>query len=426
MAVGKTQMDQAKSQSPWRYPNFVKLWSATTVSVFGDQFTRLALPLLAVETLHASAAQMGILTMAESLPILLFGLLAGVWVDRNRKKLILISADLARGLLLVTIPVATLIGMLHLAQLYVVAFLVGSLAIVFNVAYQSILPQLVQRTQLLDGNSKLEASRSVSVVAGPGFAGLIIQWLSAPLAIVCDGFSYVMSAILLARLDCNDDVREEQQRRRNVVAEVREGLALSLGDPYLRAIAGANAMENFFVTAIDALYILFLTRDLGLTAGMIGLIVSIGSIGSLGGAMLARPVAERLGIGTTILGATFLLAVSRVPIAVATPTLAIPLLIVARTLRGLVLPISNVNQLTLRQAITPDHLQGRMNATLRVLSWWTIPLGGLVGGILGSLIGVRLVISLAVLGGFATFFWLIRSPIRTLVQDHVELPEARR
>lgn len=370
-------MAQAHSHALWRHPKFARLWGATTVSVFGDQFTRLALPLLAVETLHASAAQMGLLTVAESLPILLFGLLAGVWVDRARKKLILLGADLARGLLLLTIPVAALLGVLHLAQLYAVAFLVGTLAVFFNVAYQSILPQLVRRAQLLDGNSKLEASRSVSVIAGPGLAGLVIQWVSAPVAIVCDGCSYVASALLLTGLDGDDDRRAGQRERRSIVAEMREGLALSLGDPAIRAIAGANALDNFFTTAIDALYILFLTRDLGLAAGTIGLIVAVGSIGSLGGALLARPVAERLGIGATILGATFLLAVSRVPIAVATPALAIPLLVAARTLRGLVLPISNVNQLTLRQAITPDHLQGRMNATLRVLSWWTIPLGGL-------------------------------------------------
>ena len=401
--------------SLWRHRDFLKLWVGETISLFGSQFTFLALPLIAALTLQASPAEMGILTAVETAPFLLIGLFAGVWVDRRRKRPLLIAGDLGRALLLGTIPLAAFAGVLSINQLYVVGFLVGICTVFFDVAYQSYLPALVNREQLVEGNSKLEVSRSVAQLSGPGIAGVVIQLLTAPLAIILDVLSFLISGLFLGLIR-----REEPAPTRaahpSVFADIREGLAVVFGNPYLRAIAGSTGTSNFFGNAIGALFILFATQDLKLSPAAIGIAAGLGNVGGLVGALLAGRLAARFGLGRVIIGSMFLAGLSGLLFAVATPASALPLIVFSGFCAGMGGTIYNINQISLRQAIIAQRLQGRMNATMRFLVWGTMPLGGLAGGLLGELMGLRSAIALAAAGGTLAFLWVLASPVRTLSQ----------
>jgi MFS family permease len=397
----------------WRHPDFLRLWSAQTISVFGDNFTALALPLIAAITLDATPGQMGILTAVERLPFLVLGLMAGVWVDRARRRPILIVGDIGRGVVLLSIPLAAVLGTLGMPHLYVVGVVVGTFTLFFDVAYQAYLPSLVERTQLVEGNSKLEATRSIAALAGPGFAGAIIQRLTAPLAIIVDAISFFFSAGLLATIRRSEAVPARAERQ-SMAVEVREGLGVVFGSPYLRSIAACTGTSNLFSTAIFTLYILFATRELGLNAAAIGLIFSIGNAAAVAGALLAGRLGARLGVGRVIVGAAVVFGVATIPIVLAQPATAYPLLILSGLLFSFVNPVYNINQVSLRQAITPLRLQGRMNATMRFLVWGTIPLGGLLGGALGDAFGLRPAIAISALGGMTSFLWVLLSPVRTL------------
>lgn len=399
--------------SLWRHADFMKLWTAQTISVFGTGFTQLALPLIAVTLLGATPAQMGFLGAAEYLPFLLFGLVAGVWVDRWRRRPVLIVSDAGRALVLGTIPLAAAGRVLGMPQLYLVGFAAGILTVFFDVAYQAYLPALVDRRQLVEGNSRLEASRSIAQVASPGIAGVIIQVLSAPVAIALDALSYLASALLIGRIGRREG-RPDPSGRRPMLAEVREGLGVVFGSPLLRSIAACTGTSNFFGNVVWALIIIFAVRELGLTAAALGVIFAIGNGGALVGALLAARVGQRLGLGPTIILAAVAVALGSVPLVFATPRTAVPLLIVGGLLASFSNPIYNITQVSLRQAITPHRLQGRMNATMRFVVWGTIPLGSLAGGALGELLGLRQAITVGVAGGLLAFLWVLVSPVRSL------------
>lgn len=396
----------------WRHTDFLKLWTAQTISVFGSQFTTLAVPLIAALTLRATPAQMGILTAVETAPFLLVGLFAGVWVDRWQQRRILIAGDIGRGLLLLSIPITAMTGGLGMMQLYVVGFLVGILTVFFDVAYQSYLSALVDRAQLVEGNSRLEVSRSAAQISGPGVAGVVIQALTAPVAIVLDALSFFVSGLLIGFIRRKE--ASGRQTRAPLLAEVREGLAVVFGNRLLRSIAGCTGTSNFFTSALFTLYILFATRELGLRAAALGVVFTIGNVGALAGALLAARIGGRLGVGRAIIGASFLSGVALVPIVFATPRQAIPLLTLAAILGSLASVVYNVNQVSLRQAITAQRLQGRMNATMRFVVWGTMPPGGLLGGALGQALGLRPAIALTAAGGLLAFLWVLLSPVRAL------------
>jgi len=399
----------------WRHRDFMKLWVAETISLFGSQFTMLALPLIAAITLQATPAEMGVLSAVETAPFLLIGLFAGVWVDRRRKRPILIAGDIGRALLLISIPLAAIAGMLSIYQLYVVGFLVGICTVFFDVAYQSYLPVLVNRDQLVDGNSKLEVSRSTAQLTGPGLAGLLIQALTAPIAIFLDVLSFIVSALFLGLIRRTEPA-PSQSTRAPMIAEIREGLGVVFGNRYLRAIAGCTATSNFFGAAGGALLILFATRDLNLTPAAIGIAFGLGNIGGLGGALLAGRLAARIGVGRIIIGAILIGGIGGLPIVFATPATAIPALIFSSFFMGMGSTVYNINQLSLRQAIVPHRLMGRMNATMRFLVWGTLPLGGLLGGLLGELLGLRAAMIVGGFGGLLSFLWVLASPVRTLTR----------
>ncbi len=397
----------------WRHADFMKLWTAQTISVFGDQFTGLAIPLIAALTLHATAGQMGILTAVERAPFLLIGLFAGVWVDRLPRRPILITGDLGRAAVLLTIPFAALTAGLSMPHLYAVGLFVGILTVFFDVAYQAYLPALVNRRQLVEGNSKLEATRSLGNLAGPGIAGVVIQLLSAPLAIVLDAASFVVSGGLIALIRGREPV-VARSARGAMLAEVREGLGVVFGNRLLRSIAGCTGTFNFFTSALSTLYILFATRELGLGPAQIGVIFSLSNVSGLLGALTAGRLAARFGVGHTILAATLIDGLGLISIPFATRATAFLVLVLAGLLTSFANPVYNINQVSLRQAITPDRLQGRMNATMRFLVWGTMPLGGLAGGVLGEALGLRPAIAISVAGGALAFLWVAFSPVRAL------------
>src|SRR3990170_137947 len=426
--------------SLWRHSNFLKLWTSETISSFGGQFSQVAMPFVAIPILHATSSELGILQAASTAPFLIFGLLVGVWADRHRRRPIMVVANIGRFILLGSIPVAFLAGRLSLPLLYLVSFLIGVLTVFFDVAYQAYLPSLVQRDQLVEANSKLEASRATATVAGPGIAGLVVGIVTAPFAIALDALSFLGSAVSLSKIHQQEEMTARTHNP-SMLSEIREGLAVVFSDRRLRSIAGSTATSNFFSSAIAPVATLYLVDPelaasnlgLGLDSLVFGLIFAVGSVGGLIGALLAGRLAARVGVGYAIIGSMLISGIGLFSFYLATPALAIPLLVVggtALTLSVLVLMVGqfaaflsavvyNINQVSLRQAIVPLRLQGRMNATMRFLVWGTLPFGALVGGILGVIIGIRPTILIMAVGGSLAFLWVLLSPVRSLK----EVPE---
>ncbi|MDI3340774.1 MAG: MFS transporter [Sphaerobacter sp.] len=400
----------------WRHPDFIKLWAGETISLLGTQITLLALPLTAVVLLDASPQEMGILTAAETAPFLLIGLLAGVWIDRRRRRPIMMAANVGRALLLGLIPLLDLLGMLHMAPLVAIAFAVGTLTVFFDVAYQVYLPALVSREHLVEGNAKLEISRSGAQIVGPGVGGWLVGLVTAPIAIAVDALSFLVSTAFLGAIRQPEPAVARQGPAPGLRPEIAEGLRLVLGNPMLRAIAGCTATANLFGSIMTAIFVLYATRDLGIGAGLLGLIFAAGNVGFLLGALLAGQVPRRIGLGRTITLASLLggLGTLLVPLAGGSQPMVIAMLIAAQFIIGLSSPLYNVNQVSLRQTITPDRLQGRMNASMRFIVWGTMPLGSLLGGALGGALGLRPTLLVAALGGTLAFLWVWHSPVHTL------------
>jgi MFS family permease len=410
----------------WRHADFMKLWTGQSISVFGTAITQLALPLTAIVILKATPFEIGLLGTVEFLPFLLVGLPAGVWVDRLSRRRILIVADIGRAITLGSIPVAYKLGALHILQLYVVAFLTGILTVFFDVAYQAYLPSLVGREELVEGNGKLEISRSGAQLAGPGIAGPLIQLVKAPMAIAVDALSYIASVISIFVIRKREAPVEpagsDGEPAPKMRKEIGDGLRYVLGNRYLRSIAASTASMNLFGNVMFAVLLLFAVRVLGLSPGAIGIILTIGGIGFLGGAFVSGRVSKRLGVGRTILISAIVSSLAGLLIPFATRSTAWPLLISALLVSGFGGVVYNVNQVSLRQAITPERMQGRMNATMRFMVWGTIPIGSLAGGILGSTIGLRPTLWVGAIGGAFGFMPLLFSPVPGLAK----IPEPSR
>ncbi len=410
----------------WRQPAFAKFLTGLTISSLGSEVTSLALPLTAVLILKATPAQMGLLGAARNAPFLIVGLLAGVWVDRMRRRPILIGADLGSAVLLGSVPFAALLHVLGMGQLYVVAFLAGTLSVIATVAYQAFLPSLVRRERLIEANSTMEASRSVTQIAGPGLAGVLVQLLTAPVAIFVDAISFVISAIFLWLLPVREPPPQPRSQGQNMWSEIVQGMNMVLFNPLLRSIMLCATTHNFFSNGmLVSLYVLYATRQLHITPALLGLIFSAGGPGALLGALLAGRISRRLGLGNTLIGAQLLTGLARVclPLAGLFPFVAVPLLGTGEFLLGLSRPLFNVNQVSLRQAITPDHLQGRMNATIRFLMWAIVPVGALGGGFLSEVVGLWPILLAAALGTTLSALWLVFSPIRPLHEHPVQSPQ---
>lgn len=393
--------------------DFRLLWAGDAISQFGTMVTLLALPLLAVRTLHASEFEVGVLTTFETLGFLLVGLPAGAWVDRMRRREVMVTADIGRAVLLASLPLAAFYDALTLSQLYAVALAHGVLTVFFDVSYQSYLPSLVGRDHLVEANSKLQGTQSVAQLAGPTTGGLLVQALTAPYALLLNVFSLLWSASCLRTIAYSEPVPQPSAKR-DLRREIQEGLAFVLRHRLLRSIAACTATANLFAAATQAMMLVLLARDLNLSAGTIGLLYSTMAVGGLVGALLARRVAEWVGQGPAI----WLSVAIPAPFAVIQPFVhrnwTLGVLAVASVVLGAGTVIYNVTQVSFRQALCPDRLLGRMNATMRFLVWGTMPLGGLLGGAIGSLAGVRTAILVGVIGGSLAFLPVFFSPLRTM------------
>ena len=411
----------------WTHRDFLKLWSAETISVFGSQIGGFALPLVAIITLDASPFAVSALFVIEFAPFLLISLPAGVWVDRMARKPILVLGDLGRFAALLTIPVAYWLDALTIWQLYVVGFFVGICTVFFDVAYQSYLPSLVDRTQLVEGNSKLEVSRSASGLSGPALAGLLVDLLRAPVTVLLDAVSFLVSALFLLGIRKQEEnVPTREQRRESkssMRAELREGLAWVLGNPYLRTVASSTATFNLFGSMFFAILTIYLVRELGMSVAVMGVIFAIGQGGYMLGAVFANRVAKRIGVGRAILlGAALGITNLLIPLAPQDANRVIPFLLVATVAGSFGVVLYNVTQLSMRQAITPERLQGRMNSTIRFVVWGVMPLGQLVGGALATWFGLRTAIWVGTVGIALAWVPLVFGPLLSLK----EMPEPYR
>ncbi len=409
-----------------RQPDFLKLWTAETISVFGSQISRLAIPLIAVLSLRVSPFEVALLGAIEMLPFILFTLPAGAWVDRLRRRPIMIIGDLGRALALATIPLAYAFGALTIWQLYAVGFVTGVLTVFFDVSNQSYLPSIIERDRLLDGNSKLQVSESAAQIAGPGIAGLLVGALTASIAILLDALSFVLSAsfIFLIRRPEPPVVHPADgtvEGRPSIWSDIRAGLRFVGGNRSLRAIAAGTATSNLFASIAFATFIVYLADPayLGLGAVTIGVIFAIGNVGGLVGAVTANRLGVRFGVGPTIIATLALGSLSSVLVALAPPAAPIPLLVAGGLLGGFGRMAYNINQVSYRQAICPLRMQGRMNATIRFLVWGTMPIGGIIGGILATTVGVHEAIWIGALLGLTAALFPLLSPVR----DIREMPE---
>ncbi|HEX6500674.1 MAG TPA: MFS transporter [Micromonosporaceae bacterium] len=399
--------------------DFRQLFAADTVSQLGTQVSLLALPLVAVVALKATPFEVGVLTAAETLAFLLVGLPAGAWVDRMRRRNVLLAGDIGRALVLGSVPLAWWAGVLTMPQLYAVALLSGVLTVFFEVAYQSYLPHLVGREHLVEGNAKLEAVRGTNQIAGPTVAGLVIQWLTAPFAVAVNAVTFLCSAMFVGLIRKREQ-KPERTPDAHLGREIMEGLRFVLGNRMLRSIAMCTGSSNLFSAVTASMWVLLLARNLHLSAGMIGLVSSVASIGGLIGAFTATRVSRRLGQGPTIWVSIAVTAPFALPVPFAQRGWLLWAAALGMAVWSWGAVVYNITQVSFRQGLCPERLLGRMNATMRFLVWGTMPLGGFLGGVLGQFVGVRPTLLIGAVGGLFAFLPVLLSPLRSLR----ELPSA--
>jgi MFS family permease len=479
----------APRRNLFRHPNYLRLWSAATISLFGTQLSQIAIPFIAAVLLEASAGEVGLLTTIEFLPFLLFTLPAGVWVDRFPKKRILVFGDVGRAALLISIPIAYAFDGLTIWQLYVVGFVNGVMTVFFDVADQSYLPTILERDELVEGNSKLQISQSSAQILGQPLGGGIVALLSAPIAIVVDAASYLASAGLIVGIRehlrrprgvGNGDLRSEPVgavlaseadefrpaagggasvatesaaagtqgdgstaapadaadhpatvrggadagERAGMRSQIADGLRFILGHEYLGNIAATTASSNLFGNIGLAIFPVYAYRELQMSPATVGTVGGVGGAGVLIGALVASRVQTRLGVGRTIVLTAALFGPLNLLLPLATPELAIFFLAGAFFFSGISNVVYNVAQVSLRQAITPEHFLGRMNATMRFLVWGTIPIGSLIGAGLSEIVGIRTTMWVSAILGFLPFLPVFFSKVRTIQTIPTEDPDA--
>ena len=406
-------------------PDFRRLWFGQTISVFGDQITQLGLPLVAVLTLGADATQMGTLTAVGLLPHLLFSLLAGVWLDRVRaRRRLMIAADLGRAALIASIPVAFALGVLSMPQLYVVGFLSGTLAVIFDLSWNTLFVSVTERERYVEAMALLNGSRSLASVAGPTIGGILVQVFGAPLAMLGDAFSYLGSVVFLRRIRAPEPPieHEEGSTRERLLA----GLSFVIGDPIMRPTLFSVATVNLFTFASSALFILYATTTLGVSPGALGLALGTGSVGAVIGAIFATRIGRRIGLGPAYALGLVIFPVSLLLIPLAGPEMSMPLILAllfgSEFGAGLGVMILDINVGAIIYARTPDRIRARAAGAFRFINYGVRPVGALFGGLLGGAIGVReaiLVTTVAAIGGV---LFLIGSPVLRL-RDLPEVSE---
>lgn len=416
----KAGMTAPQRPSLWRQRDFVRLWSAATVSVVGSQVTLIVVPFIALTMLHASVFQVSLLFAAEMMPFLLFTLPAGAWLNRVRRRPVLIGADIGRGVVLMSIPVAYVADALTIWQLYVVAFVTGTLTAFFDVADQSYLPAILEREDLVDGNAHLQLSYSVAQIGGPTLGGNLMALVAAPFAIAIDALSFFVSGAFITsikRLEERPTRRlDDDGRPTSMQTEIAEGFRYVLGNRYLRPIAACTAISNLFSAALFSVFPFLIWNELALPPAFYGSVMGLASVGFLAGAALSNRLPRAIGLGPTIIVSAGLStpAFLLMTLTPASLNVAAVTLFVGWFVAGLSQVVYNVAQISLRQAITPPEMQSRMNATMRFIVWGTIPIGSVAGGIMATVMPVRTALILAALATFISFLPIVLSPLRSL------------
>ena len=397
---------------------FRKLWFGQGISIFGDQFTGLAIPVLAVTMLHATEWQMGLLNAFGTAAFLLVGLIAGAWVDRWLKRRVMIVADLIRFATLISIPLLWFAGQLQIWHLFAVAAIVGVAAVFFDVAYQSYIPILVEKDHIGPANSYLETTNQVAGVAGPSVVGFLLTVIKAPMLLLADSVSYLVSVVALSTIR-DHELPKPVEERRPLRQEIAEGVKFVWNQPLIRTIAFTTATSNLFSVMIFTLMPLYVLRTLGISTALWGAMMSAASIGGLLGAAATGKLIKLVGEGPLIAGSALVsgLAFGLVPLAAtASQPVAIVLLTVAEFVISFTVLTYNITQVTARQKLCPKPLLGRMNASIRFFVWGVMPIGALVAGALATGFGTVTVLWIGFAGTLAAAGFVLFSPLARLRQ----------
>jgi len=396
----------------WRERGFVRLWAANGISQLGTQVSLLALPLTALYLLRAGALGVALLRSFAALPFLLFSLPAGVWVDRLRRRPLMVVADLGRAAAIASIPVAYWLGHLTMAQLYVAAGIHGLLSVIFDVSYLSFLPTLVGRGRLAEANAKLLGTQSLAQLAGPALAGGLVSAVGAAVAVLADAVSFLFSGAVVTAIRGREERPEPTTTRART--ELAAGLRYVFAQPYLRTLTIWISVGNLFTSALFALFVVYFVRDLHLGAATIGWVTAVVNLGFIAAAFVNGALVRRFGVGPMIAYTGVLSSVALVGIPAAPLSFPLPVIVVSGLAGTFVGFFTNVNQLTLRQAITPHRLLGRMNAVTRFMYWGTVPIGSALGGVAAETVGLRATLFAAVAGSVVASIPIAFSPIRKL------------
>jgi len=395
---------------------FRRLWTGQTISMFGSQVSGIAMPLVAAMTLHATPAQMGLLVALPFVPNLLVGLPAGAWVERVRKRPVLIAADLGRACSVGSVPVLSLMGVLRIEHLFVLSLVNGLLGVFFDVAQTAFVPVLVPRDELMTANGRLQGSRAVSQVAGPSLGGVLVALLTAPVAVAVDAFSFLASAVMTLTIRRREKLPATPAVKTTLMADVAEGMRFVFREPVLRPALGWVASVNLFMATLMAVYVLYVSRELHFGGAPLGLAMTALGAGSLLGAAGAQRLARRAGVGGSILLAAVLAGVGGllIPAVRGSVPVAAAGQVVAMMVLGLGTTIANVNLISLIQAVTPARLMARTVATIRFVTWGAMPLGALGGGAIAQRFGTRATLAGAMAGVLLSAGWVLFSRLRTL------------
>ena len=405
-------MPNATTTSLWRNGPFLRLWTGQTASSVGSQLGRLAIPVLAVSVLQATEFQVGLLTAVETAAFLLIGLPAGAWVDRWLKRRVMLIADLARAIVLASVPIMFFAGVLTIWQLMVVGAIVGVASVFFDVAYQSYLPVLVDLKQLGEGNSKLETTGQLARVTGPALAGALLAIVRPAVLIGLDAVTFLLSFVALSTIR-DHEVPKPIADRRPLVTEIKEGLMFVVQEPLLRRIVLTTSTTNLFGMIAMTMIPVLVLRQLDISPAIYGFGLSLGAIGGLLGAMFSARIATLIGEGTAIPVSGVLAGVAIVGLALMPvfPNAAVPIFVGSEFLYSFSVLVYNITQVTFRQRICPPRLLGRMNASIRFVVWGVMPIGAIASGLLSTAIGVELTIAIGAVGSVLACVFVLFSPL---------------
>ena len=398
--------------------DFVKLWAGETISLIGSQVTQFALPLVAVLTLRSTVFEVGVLNALRFVPVIIISLFAGVWLDRRRRRPVLIAAALASAVMIGLVPLSSALGLLSIGLLYVVALLAGSLTVISDVGSLAYVPFLVERRHLAESNSKLQASFAVAGISGPGLAGLLVGLLTAPITLSVDAVSYLFSAIGLISISKQEPAPEPAAERTSVRRSIAEGLRTVYGSRLLRTMLAQSTAVNLFFGAYITVFIVYAVRYLHLSPAKLGVVIGAAAAGGLLGALVATRVTRALRFGRAMAISTIVTCAS--PLLLLFPRGAGPvtmvILVAAQLSYGFSMSVFNVNAITLRQTVTPHGLLGRMNATYRMVLFGSAPFGAISGGLLGNAFGLRTALVVSVIAMACPALCILFAPLYRLTE----------